>query len=373
MQITSNFPGGNIAVDEIQGDTVQLHADLRDTESDWFYWYFSVQNAQNRKIRFVFSGCRAMASFGPAISRDGGVTWTWLGSDSVEGNSFQYTFGPNETEVRFASAIPYTESNWIGFLSSLNELRSLVEIRNIGVTRQGRPIETVHLGCTRQLPVHRVVVTARHHSCETMGSYTLEGLISFLLSQEPEALQLRERVEFSLVPFIDKDGVETGDQGKNRRPHDHNRDYQGRSLYPEITAFREHVLTWSEGHLTVALDLHCPWIADGMNEKIYMIGSRHPHIWDEQERFGKILERVKQDPLPYQVSNNLPFGHGWNIARNYANGRTFTDWVTDLAGVYLATTVEVPYANASGKQVDVGNARAFGRDLGLTLAEYLRP
>jgi hypothetical protein len=372
MQITSNFPGGNIAVDEIQGDTVQLHADLRDTEGDWFYWYFSVQNAQGRKIRFNFSGCRAMAANGPAISKDNGQTWNWLGSKSFEENSFQYTFGTNETGTRFASVIPYTESNWISFLSSLGDLRSLVEIRKIGFSRQGRPIEALHLGCLRD-PVHRVVISARHHSCETMGSYTFEGLTSFLLSQDPKAIQLRERVEFCLVPFIDKDGVENGDQGKNRRPHDHNRDYAGRSIYPEVTAFREHLLTWSEGLLTVALDLHCPWIAYGMNEKVYMVGSRHPLIWEEQQRFGKILERVKGSSLPYRATNNLPFGHGWNIASNFANGRTFTDWAKDLAGVHLATTVEVPYSNASSAKVTPKTARALGPDLGRALAEYLKP
>jgi hypothetical protein len=280
MQITSNFPGGNIVVDEIQGDTVQLHADLRDTEGDWFYWYFSVQNAQGRQIRFNFSGCRAMGSFGPAFSKDGGQTWNWLGFDPVEENSFQYTFGPDEAETRFASAIPYTEANWTSFFSSLGDCRSLVVIRNLGFTRQGRPIEALRLGCLHRPPDHRVVICARQHCCETMGSYTFEGLTTFLLSQEPEAVQLRDRIEFLLVPFIDKDGVEDGDQGKNRRPRDHNRDYKDKSIYPEITALREHLLHWSDGRLIVALDLHCPWIAYGMNEKIYMVGSRHPHIWE---------------------------------------------------------------------------------------------
>lgn len=56
---------------------------------------------------------------------------------------------------------------------------------------------------------------------------------------------LREQVEFFVVPFMDKDGVEAGDQGKNRRPYDHNRDYQGESLYASVRAMRELVTAGS--------------------------------------------------------------------------------------------------------------------------------
>jgi murein tripeptide amidase MpaA len=38
----------------------------------------------------------------------------------------------------------------------------------------------------------------------------------------PEGRLARERFRFLAVPFMDKDGVEDGDQGKNRRPRDHN-------------------------------------------------------------------------------------------------------------------------------------------------------
>ena len=40
LNIDADFPGGNIVLDRIEGDTVLLHQDLRDTEGDWFYWYF---------------------------------------------------------------------------------------------------------------------------------------------------------------------------------------------------------------------------------------------------------------------------------------------------------------------------------------------
>ena len=35
-----------------------------------------------------------------------------------------------------------------------------------------------------------------------------------------------------VIPFVDIDGVENGDQGK-QAPHDHNRDYINSPIYPE--------------------------------------------------------------------------------------------------------------------------------------------
>ena len=47
------------------------------------------------------------------------------------------------------------------------------------------------------------------------ASYALEGLISAVLD-EPDYEWLRQNVDFLIVPFVDKDGVEEGDQGKQK-------------------------------------------------------------------------------------------------------------------------------------------------------------
>jgi len=358
-------------VESIEDDSVYLHQDLRDTEGDWFYWYFSVIQAQGRTVRFNFTQSRCFTIHGPAFSTDNGKTWAWLGSNSVEGNSFTYTFGPTENSTLFCMSIPYVGADWDAFVKGNTVNSPLVEIGKLGFSHQRRPVETLWLGCLGQTVEHRVVLSARHHSCETMGSYALEGMVAFILSNDPEAIHLRQCTEFLIIPFVDKDGVELGDQGKNRHPHDHNRDYAQQNLYPETAALRNLLPTWSQGRLNVVLDFHCPWIADGVNEILYFVGSAHPRIWEQQQRFGEILERSLKGPLPYRASDNLPFGHGWNIPINFRMGRTFADWATDLPEVRLATTIEVPYANAGGGMVTRESARAFGADVGRALAAYL--
>ena len=54
MLIHQNFIGGNITVKEIDGNTVVLENELRDTTGDWFYWAFCVEGAENKTITFKF-------------------------------------------------------------------------------------------------------------------------------------------------------------------------------------------------------------------------------------------------------------------------------------------------------------------------------
>ena len=45
LRIDADFPGGNIIVDGIEGDTAFLRPNLRDTQGDWFCWAFRVRGA----------------------------------------------------------------------------------------------------------------------------------------------------------------------------------------------------------------------------------------------------------------------------------------------------------------------------------------
>ncbi|MCK5803638.1 MAG: peptidase M14, partial [Lentisphaeria bacterium] len=58
--IDSDFAGGNIVVENVDGDEVRLHQDLRDTARDWFYWCFRVRGAEGRTLRFLFTTSRAL-------------------------------------------------------------------------------------------------------------------------------------------------------------------------------------------------------------------------------------------------------------------------------------------------------------------------
>lgn len=373
IEIDSNFPGGNIVVEGIDGDEVRLHQDLRDTSSDWFYWCFRVRGAEFRTLRFTFTKSRALGVRGPAVSRDEGETWNWLGSEVVNGEAFSYTFPEGKAWVRMSFAMPYQDSHWQRLMEVLGD-NPAVSTHTLCTTAKGRTVEYVLVGGQKPEPHHRVAVTCRHHCCEMMANYTLEGLLRWVLAgDDAEAQWFREEVAMLVVPFVDKDGVEEGDQGKNRRPRDHARDYEGESLYAATAAIRGLLPGWGRDRLRVGLDLHCPWIAGEHNEVIYVVGSSDQRNALRQNRFCEILESLCTGPLPFHAEDFLPFGQAWNNTDNYTAGRTFHQWVVaELSGEALGLPIEIPYANAGGVEVNQASSRLFGKDLGRALASYLR-
>jgi hypothetical protein len=391
-KVDCDFPGGNIVVDSINGDTVSLHQDLRDTEGNWFYWYFRVRGAAGRTLHFKFDGENVMDRTGPvarmnsggrtygwrnvigvrgpAVSLDSGRTWRWLGNENVKGASFSYAIPRNAEEVRFAVAMPYVESNLHEFLNRYRGNPNLTA-ETLCQTKKGRPVKLLHLGKLDGQPDYRVLLTARHHACETMASYSLEGILAAILADNDDGIWFRTHVEFLVVPFVDTDGVQDGDQGKNRRPHDHNRDYSGESIYSSVRTLREMVPHWSGGRLRFALDMHCPDLRGAEDQNISFIGGRDLQIWKRVERFSSILESVQSGPLVFSSRNNLPYGKSWNTSRNTGTDKTFDMWASELPGIQIATTIEIPYATAGRQPVTPESSRDLGLDIAHALRRYL--
>ena len=370
LRIDAQYPGGNITVDRIERDQVHLRQDLRDTKGWWFYWSFRVRGAAGRTLKFSFAGKSPIGVRGPAVSTDGGREWAWLGTDSVQGASFAYRFAGTSDAVRFCFAMPYQEEHLRRFLASHGD-NPFLSVQPLCKTRKGRTVERLQIADPGRDPRHRILLTARNHACESMASYVMEGLVSAILDDTEDGRWFRRNAAVLAIPFVDTDGVEDGDQGKNRKPHDHNRDYGGKSTYPSVAAIRSFVPEWSRGRLSVAIDLHCPWIRGRHNEVLYMVGSPAPEMWQRQVAFGNALERVQRGPLKYRAGDNLPFGKAWNTGANYGERVSCSMWAAGLDGIGLATSLEVPYANAAGGVVDAATSRAFGRDLARAVREYL--
>ena len=363
--VDCGFPGGNIVVKGIEGEKVLVRQDLRDTKGWWFYWYFRVRGAAGRTLTFSFDRGPSFAALGPAVSVDGGANWSWLGKQSVTGNAFRYTFPANAADVRFSMGMPYVRSDLQAFLKP-HRRNPHLKVEMHCKTRKGRPVERIRVGRVDGKCKYRVLLTARHHACEMMASYVLEGVIAAFLGGE--GVWLRENVELLAVPLMDTDGVEDGDQGKNRKPHDHNRDYKPKSIYPAVRANREFAGTWSGGRLRVAIDLHCPYIRGGRDHHIFLVGGPSKEHWKRTLEFGQVLKSVQTGPLRYTGKHDVPQGVGWNKTAVGPCGK----WMATLPGVRVAGTIEVPYASASGQPVTAASARLFGRSLARAVGKYLQ-
>ncbi|NJL32483.1 MAG: hypothetical protein HC898_13185 [Phycisphaerales bacterium] len=120
------------------------------------------------------------------------------------------------------------------------------------------------------------------------------------------------------------------------------------------------------------IDLHCPWIQGGFNEQVYQPGREDPVLWQRQQHLAALIQQHQQGPIPYGPGNDLPFGVDWNTNANTVKGLSGSRWGGEQPGVHLGTTFEIPYATASGVEVNLESARALGRDLARGVKAYLQ-
>lgn len=366
--IDADFPGGNVVIDGIEGDVVRARPDFRDTKGGWFHWAFRVAGAQGRHL--TFQGL-PIGVKGPAVSRDGRTRWQWLGFEPCDEHSFHYPFASGEREVFFAFSIPYLQADWERFLRRWKR-DPRVRPAILCESRRGRKVELLTVGTPGRVPSVRVLLTSRHHCCETTATFVLEGCLDAVLAGvTPGAAWLNANAELMAIPFVDKDGVEDGDQGKNRIPHDHGRDYIETPVWPETAAIMKLVPAWADGKLAAVLDLHCPRIRGETEEHIYQVGSSTAQVWEEQQAFGQALEVVAGRSLPYARKGDIPYGQSWNVSRNFSDGIGLGTWASRLPGSRLVSSFEIPYACASGTEITPVTARAFGADMADALGRYL--
>ena len=367
--VDGSLLAGNIVVQKVEGDTIRLTRDLRDTEGDWFYWAFRVKGAAGRTLKFRFDekvcwggpvGVR-----GPAVTRDRGRTWSYPCDGKSGKGAFDYTFAADEDETWFYETWQYLPADWEAFLARHADRRGKwFETGVLCRSRKGAEVPNARFGCIGREPKYRIFMSSRHHCSEATATPVLEGMAEAFLADDDLGRWLRENVELMVVPFVDYDGAVAGDQGKNRRPHDHNRDYT-EFVHPETKAIAEWIATHAGGRLDAFLDVHCPWIRGEYNEWLYTPW-KDPKILPSpanERRFSELLEKLQAGSIRYRAQNDLPFGKAWNTSRNYHQGLSAVQWAClNVKGLRIARTYEVPFANANGAVVTPDVCRELGRD-----------
>ena len=352
MKIHCDFPGGNIVFDRIEDDIVYVERDIRDTEDDWFYWAFCVEGAAElagKTLTFLFPSDARVGRFGAAVSHDL-ENWRW--SESGEGDRFTYTFSPGEERVYFAHHMLYDTKRF----SRLCKKYGLTE-EVFSNSVKGRPIPAVRFGSGDQW----ILLTARHHACESTGSYVLEGVLESLIPDLPADCSVLA------VPFVDYDGVLDGDQGKNRRPYDHNRDYTDAPIYEVI----RDLMDFGRSHdLKYTFDFHSPWHMGEQND--YVFFSRSTEAMEPYtDRFGEIMKAETSE-------NELKYTGVWDVGPNEQwndeNSPNSKNYFSKQPSVRLSVTMETPYfgvTEGTGK-ISQEAMPELGRAFGRSILKYIR-
>jgi|GEM_PF-558554 len=349
FKISKDFSGGNVRVLSKHNDIVTIAPDLTDTRgATWFYWNFKAVSDIDRTVTFKFDhpGSVVFNATGVVYSRDNGLNWDYLTDYKYPQREFKYAFKAGQ-ELWFSATLPYVQKDLLDYIATIKE-HPVVKIATLCKSETGRDVPLIILG--NPSAPKKIVFTSRHHCCEATASYLLEGAISYLLDEADKSLFSEYCVY--IIPMMDIDGVENGDQGKKRYPHDYNEDYVA-ELYPSIRALKALVADMA---VEIFIDFHCPML-HGPKPYFYIRDTEQ-----EIEKFATQLKAAtRDDEIFYDGSNDVRL----DVRINKSVG-----WFSSAKNPRLATTLEVPYAGKDIKYLPP-NVRAFGRKTMIALIAYL--
>jgi murein tripeptide amidase MpaA len=131
--------------------------------------------------------------------------------------TFKYKFEYDDDCVYFANSIPYTYTQ---LNNELNEFEK-DEIKYHYLTRKticstlaGNNLDVLTIANkNRNEDISNrpgIVIMARVHPGETVGSFMMNGVISFLTSNDTDAEYIRDNYVVKVIPMMNPDGVITG-------------------------------------------------------------------------------------------------------------------------------------------------------------------
>lgn len=340
MIISKDFPGGNIEVISISENEVIVERELRDTSEDWFYWAFCVEDAcplgkETHTVRFSFAGEQRVGKFGAAVSHDL-IHWDW--TNTRDGNSFSYTFKAAE-KVYFAFCFIYSDEMFRMFARENH-----IEVETFCMSRKARKVPCFRIGDGEKF----VVFTSRHHACESPGTFLMQGIAQACLEAPVKGYT------FLFIPFMDYDGVMDGDQGKKRKPHDHNMDYgDAAAIYPETDTLCKLADT---GKVWAYFDLHAPWIEGHEHDTHYFLkGPDNPSL----NQFLTILYEVSSED-----KNSFAYERRWDfkydVEWNRASAPTARNYFLPRVKSGIAMTSETSYAGLEDNRFTAERVYALG-------------
>lgn len=340
MEISKDFPGGNIELVSASENEVLIEREIRD-DKGYFYWAFCVTGAQGKTVRFRFPHSTRVGRFGAAVSHDL-KNWFWSNSkESIDGkDAFTYTFSEGEERVYFAHNMVYSEEMLKDFLQS-NGIASEV----FAQTKKGRGVPCFTLGEGEDL----IVITSRHHACESTGTYVLQGFAQGCLEKKLPG------IKFLFVPFVDFDGVMDGDPGKGRLPYDHNRDYGETILYNETAKLRALA---DSGRVLINFDLHSPHHSGWINDYPYIMkfAKGENEIYNTISKKLYKLTKNDENSMTYTGEQDIEYGAKWNETDTPWNKTYFLPRTKMKASI----TMEIPYFGLDDNPFTQQRAIALG-------------
>lgn len=326
------------------------------------WYYFRMDGVKDKMVYLEIKNSEALRPF---YSYDGVSFFRFTKSENPEKGLIAKRF--EKDTVYISHFWPYTYSRHIMKLEEWSA-NKFVKREEIGRSSNNLPIDMLTVTDTifSDENKKRVWIHGRSHPSEQPASWHLEALTDYILSDKPEAQDLRKNSIIYIVPFINPDGVYGGysrstSTGVNIEI---NWDRPDSMTMPEVKALKaalENVT--SKKPLDILLNMHSQ-IANSASYWIHTAESTTERFLDRQ----LLLSALTMDDRRYYREEDEQFSA---VASRYAEG-----WIWDRFGENtLAITFETPYTfykeNPEGEWVSVDNLKELAEDTFYAIYDYL--
>jgi hypothetical protein len=324
ISITSNFEGGSLGrVEKVAQDHYRLHVlgqtdqEGRNRQASWYY--FRLDHARNRTLTFDMVDLPGEYNYRPnkgAITKDtppfyssDQVTWYPVEGSSYDANEPSLKFQIKSTSDRLwiAHVPAYTNRTFAALLRDISG-SPLVRRTSVGKSVEGREIPLLTITDTSIPDQAKKVIWLmfRQHAWEAGSSWTGDGLIRFVTSNDPVAVRIRRETILKIMPLCDPDGVAHGGVRFNRNGYDLNRNWDlvDPAKMPEIAAERRAILDWVDAGKRVDffLTVHNTETNEYLNGPPDSTGALRPlmdrvyQLWSEGKTFAAAQRPVFASP-----------------------------------------------------------------------------
>ncbi len=233
ITLDADFDHGGLdeANSSVVGNTVLLAGRDNYNTGDWKWLYFEASGVNGLTPTFDIdddfaSGSSRLDDHEMVYSYDK-QNWFFFDNNQRSAGLGRFTFSNNnaftQDEVYVAYGLPYSyqrvvdhvnqikTSPWVSPTSS-SDANLVVAQSPGGIDDLGRVVQPKDLygfkvtDSSAVGPKTKIALISGVHSNETLGNHTLEGLIDFIVSDDPRAAELRKQAEFYIYPMVNPDG-----------------------------------------------------------------------------------------------------------------------------------------------------------------------
>jgi hypothetical protein len=202
--------------------------------NEWWWMYFGVSGVQGTTPQFHHEALYWMNTRQRYVYSYDQVNWAFLDNTTISGGQLHFSLSTPFTQdtVYIAVGIPYPLSRTEAFVASVRSSpfihptasadANLVIGRTLGTAAGGYlddlgrsvPAQNLYGFCITDPNTGghklKIAMQAGNHSGETTTCYALEGMVNFLIGDDPRAAQLRRAAEFYVYPQVDPEGRYVG-------------------------------------------------------------------------------------------------------------------------------------------------------------------